>query len=166
MQVLSYPAQPTLPNTTTYNDVARIHADTTQSSDSRASYANVISSAAPSSSYLDLQNHQLLHFGGAAALLHPSLPRQDTDASQAIDRSTSSQTVFLSTPGSGHAYTSSGQIGSICGQNEFRFVTYQEGAQRFFQQTSTQTAEDQNRRDRLLLQLLIEKHSKNSMTDI
>jgi hypothetical protein len=164
MQVLSYPAQPTLPNSTTYNDAARIHADATQS-DSRAIYANVISSAAPTSSYLDLQN-QLLLFGGAAALHPSSLPRQNTGASQAIDRSTSSQTAFLSTPGLGDAYTSSGQIGSSGGQNESRFVSYQEGAQRFFQQTSTQTAEDQNRRDRLLLQLLIEKHSKNSMADI
>lgn len=165
MQVLSYPAQPTLPNSTTYNDAARNNLPAAaMQSDSRASYANAISSAAPSS-YLDLQN-QLLLFGGAAALQHPSLPRQNATASQAIDRSTSSQTTFLSTPGSRDAYISSGQVGSSGGQNESRIVSHQEGAQRFFQQTSTQTAEDHYRRDRLLLQLLIEKHRKNSMADI
>jgi len=166
-QVLSYPALQTLPNSTTINDAATNNIPTAaMQSDSRppslgsASYSNVISAAAPS--YLDLQN-QLLLFGGAAAL-HPSLPRQNT-ATQAMDRSTSSQ-AFLSTPDSADAYTSSGQIVPSSEQNESRMLSHQEGAQRFFQQTSTQTAEDQNRRDRLLLQLLIEKHSKNSMADI
>jgi hypothetical protein len=117
-----------------------------------------------------MQN-QLLLFGGDAKAVHHSSSdqqQQQNTGAQAMDLSNSSLAAFLSNACSGGVNASSSQIGLTGEQNDFSSHSFHPhgGVQSFSQQASTFPDDHhQTRRDRLLLQLLMEKHNSNS-TDI
>jgi hypothetical protein len=130
---------------------------------------SIASSAAPS--YLgDMKNQLLLLGGDTNALQHSSSDQQqqqNTAGTQAMYLSNPSLAAFLSNACSGGVNTSSSQIGLTGEQNDFSSHSFHpHGGIQSIQQASTLPDDHhQTRRDRLLLQLLMEKHNSNS-TDI
>jgi len=150
--MLSQPLPPPLPNPMTIqgNVTLLSVAAASPPSDSLPSlhggHANVLS-AVGAPAYPDFQNQLLLFGGDAAQALHHislSYQQQQNITAHATDLSNSSFAAFLPNAGSGGVNASTGHVKD-------------DGISRSF---SALSREDHTQRDRLLLQLLMEKHNK------